>query len=383
MLPIDPGDDPGSSVSGRRPPESPGSAPDGMNRDRTETIVVPAPAVPGRPLRDILPPAAMPRGGTIIRPGAVAWRGLRVSQEAGYSSCETIERSLAAVVRNPGELPSLLAELAVTRLWVPLPVRRRPFTDGSAVLLPLIGYQGAEFVPCFTSVQRLTTWAERAEPRRAGDPRDVPVPHVVIRADGLAQRLPSGFGLALNPDNGPGLPLYPECVPFLARFGTRGQPGESGPLMDPLEPGDSELRIGHPPAEPTGLLAAARAALRPLPAVRQAARAWLAVPGQGEGLLFAVTVKDPASQLERTAVTEAIERAVTAAALRAPFPVYVVFPGEPVSPSLSVTAPRAPRSAGPIPLQSPPAPHASGRAHPFDPLDAWIAANTRPFYVSG
>jgi hypothetical protein len=379
MLPIDPGDDPGSSVSGRHPPESPGSAPDGTNRDRTETAVVPAPAIPESSLRDILPPQAMPHGGTIIRPGAVAWRGLRDTQEAGYSSCETIERSLGAVARNPGELAGLFAELAGTRLWVPLPVRRRPFTDGSAVRLPLISYQGAEFVPCFTSVQRLTSWAERTEPRRAGDPRELPVPHVVIRADGLAQRLPSGLGLALNPDSGPGLPLYPECVPFLARFGVPGQarpvPGD-WPLMDPLEPGETGLLIGHPPAEPTGLLAAARAQLRPLPAVRQAARAWLSVPGHGEGLLFAVTVRDPASDLERTAATEAIERAVADVPLRVPFPVHVIFPGEPASPGVSATG-----AGAPIPAQYPSARYAPRHRQPTDPVDAWIAANTRPFYV--
>jgi hypothetical protein len=314
------------------------------------------------PSRDILPPGAMPRGGTIIRPGAVAWRGLRDAGQAGYSSCETIERTLAAVVRNPGELPGLFPELAGTRLWVPLPARRRPFTDGCAVRLPLIGYQGDDFVPCFTSVQRLTSWAERTEQQRAGDPRAVQAPHVVIRADGLAQRLPAGLGLALNPDGGPGLPVYPECVPFLARFGALGQRGTAGgPLMEPLEPGGRGPWIGHPPAEPTGLLAAARAAFGPVRAVLRASRAWLAAAGQPEGLLFAITVGDPASELERTAAAEAIERAVAAVPLRVPFPVHVLFPGEP---------------AGQRPGQRPGLPEA-------DPVDAWIAANTRPFYVRG
>jgi len=336
MLPIDPSDDPGSALSGRRPPESPGSAPDGMNRDRTDSA-----AAPALSLRDILPPQAMPRGGTIIRPGAVAWRGMRDTQDAGYSSCETIERSLAAVVSNPSELPLLLAELAVTRLWLPLPVRRRPFTDGSAVRLPLIGYQDTDFVPCFTSVQRLTRWAHENEVQRAGDARVVP--HIVIRADGLARLLPTGLGLALNPDGAPGLPLYPECVPFLARFAIGWQA-----VLEPLETGDTGVRIGHPPGEPTGLLAEARAVLRPLRSVREAARAWLSVPGHGEGLVFAVSLRDPSSDLERAAAMDAIERAVAAVPLRVPFRVNVMFPGEP--------------------LPSP------------DPIDAWIAANTRPFY---
>jgi hypothetical protein len=153
------------------------------------------------------------------------------------------------------------------------------------------------------------------------------------------------------------LPVYPECVPFLARLGALAQPGAAGhdgagdgPLMEPVEPGDANLLIGHPPAEPTGLLAAARAALRTARAVRSAARAWLSIPGHGEGLLLAVTVADPASELDCTAAVEAIERAVAAVPLRVPFPVHVIFPG-------------------------------TGR--PADPVDAWIAANTRPFYVAG
>jgi hypothetical protein len=362
--------------------------PDGTNRDLTQTT-----ASPAQPLRDILPPQgmppspqAMPRGGTIIRPGAVAWRGMRDARDTGYGSCETIERTLATVLRNPGELSGLFAELAGTRLWVPL-VRRRPFTDGSAVRLPLIGYQGADFVPSFTSVQRLTSWAEHAGQQRAGDARTVP--HVTIRAEGLALRLPSGLGLALNPESGPGLPVYPECVPFLARFA--GTDDGDGPIMEPLEPGDSGLRIGHPPAEPIALLAAARAALRPLPVVRLAARAWLALPGRGEGLLFAVTVSDPASELDRTATVDAIEQAVAAVPLRVPFPVYVTFPGEPVSPGVPVagfpvtgfpvtgfpvTGPDPAVTVTPLPVRP------SLGAQPPDPLDAWIAANTRPFYVS-
>jgi hypothetical protein len=171
----------------------------------------------------------MPHGGTIIRPGAVAWGG--GMREAGdrYSSCEAIERTLAAVAANPAELPALLTELAATRLWVPLPAARRPFTDGTAVRLPLVSQQGTDFVPCFTSVLRLTAWADQADApeQRAGDVRAAPpvvvVPHIVVPAAGLAGRLPAGVGLALNPDGVPGMPLYPECVPHLAELAVNGR----------------------------------------------------------------------------------------------------------------------------------------------------------------
>jgi hypothetical protein len=283
----------------------------------------------------------MANGGTIIRPGAVAWGGTRDlgghQPRERYSSCETIERALAVVVENPAQLPGLLTELATTRLWVPLPDRGRPFTDGAAVRLPLVGYQNLEFVPCFTSVQRLTAWADLADAggRRAGDARTVP--HVVVPAAGLAGRLPAGVGLALNPGSAPGLPLYPECVPFLSSitepwFGTATVPGGL---------------IGHPPGEPTALLAGTRAALGALPAVRQAAAAWLAVPGAGAGLVIAVSLDDPADELAQSAAVDAIRRAAAAVPLRVPFPLDATFPGETPSP---------------------------------DAINDWIAGHTRPFY---
>src|SRR3984885_9536928 len=312
MLSIDPGDGPGS-------------------------------AVPLAALTDIVPPQAMANGGTIIRPGAVAWGGTRDGGVVGhqpqgrYSSCEAIERALAGVVADPAQLPGLLTELATTPLWLPLPERQRPFTDGAAVRLPLIRYPDVEFVPCFTSGPPLAPSAAPgdAAARRAGDARTVP--HLVVPAAGLAGRLPAGVGLALNPDSAPGLPLYPECVPFLASiaepwFGTATVPGGL---------------IGHPPGEPAALLAETRAALAALPAVRQAAAAWLAVPGEGAGLVIAVTVDDPASEPARAAAVDAVERAAAAVPLRVPFPVDVTFPGEP-----------------PVP----------------DAINDWMAGNTRPVY---
>ncbi|HVT71332.1 MAG TPA: SseB family protein, partial [Trebonia sp.] len=243
-----------------------------------------------------VPPQAIAYGGTIIRPGAVAWGGIRdaVDPDGGRAggrgpsepSCEAVERALAATLGNPGALPGLIGELAAVRLWVPLPVRGRRFTDGTAVRLPVIGYSGDDFVPCFTSVQRLTAWTEAdpgrtGEQRRAGDTRTAP--HIVLPATGLARRLPYGLGLAVNPDSVPGLPLYPECVSFLARL------AEPRPLAmeRAVDVAGVRFLIGHPPTEPAALLAEARAALAAQPAVREASRAWLSFPGGGEGLLIA------------------------------------------------------------------------------------------------
>jgi hypothetical protein len=358
MLPIDPGDGQGS-VTPARP---------------AQDIV---------PFRDRVPAQAMSRGGTIIRPGAVAWGGMRDSTDSGYSSCEAIERILAAVAADLGQLPGLLTELTTTQLWVPLPARHRPFTDGTAVRLPLIEAEGEDFVPCFTSVQRLTAWVDAADiPRaapseefelaesgrrwqRAGDARVVP--HLVVPAVGLARRLPSGLGLALNADGANGLPLYPESVSYLARLAPAETTAEAGRAAGTGGPGvraagttmadtptGAAVGVGHPPVEPRALLDETRAGLRELRFVRYASRAWLRVADTGEGLVISVALDDPGSEARRGAVIDALERACAAVPLRVPFPVDVTFPGEI------------------LPGRTSPSP---------DLIDEWISRNTRPFYT--
>jgi hypothetical protein len=93
------------------------------------------------------------------------------------------------------------------------------------------------------------------------------------------------------------------------------------------------------------LLGVVRDSLRSVAAVRQASRAWLSVPGHGEGLVISVTLGDPASSAAHQAVIEAIELA--AATVPHQFPIDVTFPGE---------------------------------GEP-DQVDEWIAATAEPFYI--
>jgi hypothetical protein len=421
MLSIDPGDSPGRLPGDQQ--SVPGEGVPGGGRDPADHEVVPASS-----LTDIVPPQAMPDGGTIIRPGAIAWGSTLRGEPGGrlpggrYSSCEAIERALAAVVADPARLPGLLTELAGTRLWIPLPDRRQPLTDGAAVRLPVVGYQGNDFVPCFTSVQRLSAWADQpgAAGQRAGDARDVrTVPHIVVPAVGLAGRLPAGLGLALNPDSAPGLPLYPECVPYLARLSVENGPhgrAYEEPAMEHLrlETG-TPLLIGHPPAEPSALLAEARTALRAVPPVSRASRAWLSVPGRGAGLVIAVALDDPTSEQARAAAADAIDSAATAAALRVPFALDVAFTGERVPGARAVEARATEALAAEARAVEARADEAQvvearveartvearvvearaddvgaadtrdlGARDPEaapDAIDDWIARNTRPFYV--
>jgi len=339
MLPIDPADAPGGGVTPAQP--LPSSA-------------------------DVLPAQAMANGGTLVRPGAVAWGGSKDAPDGAYSSCEVIEQVLAAAIKDPERMDDLLVELARARLWVPLPAGRRPVTDGSAVALPTVTYLGAEFVPCFTSIQRLATWAVSADEAGTGDGEDhaaggvngvsqyppgeyqfadverrwqragdAPViPHIVVPAAALARQLPGGIGLALNPGAEASVPIYPDGVAELAV--------DDGPLD-----AANLIRVGHPPAEPEALLREVSTGLHDLPAVRYASRAWLSVPGEGEGLIISVALDDPASEPVHEAVVGSIERAVAAVPLQAPFPIDVTFPGE---------------------------------SEP-DVVDDWVAHNTRPFYT--
>jgi hypothetical protein len=185
----------------------------------------------------------IPNGGTFVRPGVIAWDGVIATGAghqagAGYSSCEGVEQAITGAADDPGRLPDLIAELARARLWLPLPDGPKPVTDGSAVLLPVItwvsGTVGTDFVPAFTSVQRLAAWADprtmRSDPAsatgpvRSGDPawvRDIAtgtgmIRHVVVPFAGLAGRLPPGVGIAVNPGTRPGLRVCPDAIACLA-----------------------------------------------------------------------------------------------------------------------------------------------------------------------
>src|SRR5260370_8021726 len=137
------------------------------------------------------PGSAMSQGGSFIRPGAVGWgpwgrsthpaRGPQAARgprpDAVPATPAAIEHALGAAAKDPDRVTDLLDELSRGRLWLPLP-DDGPVTDGSAVLLPIVTYLGAEFVPAFTSARRLATWLGRtpAPPRPPPTPRPRPPP---------------------------------------------------------------------------------------------------------------------------------------------------------------------------------------------------------------
>jgi SseB protein C-terminal domain len=140
------------------------------------------------------------------------------------------------------------------------------------------------------------------------------------------------MGIALNPGAGASVPIYPEGVGYLAAAWA--------------ETDGAQVRVGRPPADPVSLLAEIRATLGTIPAVQEASRAWPSVPGEGEGLVISVTLRDPGSEVAHHQVIGAIEQAVGAVPEQG-FPIDVTFPGE---------------------------------GEP-DQLDEWIAAQAQPFYI--
>jgi hypothetical protein len=298
-------------------------------------------------MKPVTPTSAMSQGGTFVRPGALAWGqgDPGVTDPASLATSATIEDALAAAVKDPDRVTPLLDELSRGRLWLPLP-DARPVTDGSAVMLPTVTYLGAEFVPAFTSAERLVSWPGRAgtpvpapgegERLPSGDGPFADMPHIVVPAAELARRMPAGVGIALNPGAETSVPIYPEGVGYLAAalVVTDG----------------TQVRVGRPPADPVPLLSEVRTALGAVPAVRQASRAWLSVRGEGEGLVISVTLDDPGSETAHREVLSTIERAVERAGRDGTgqeFPIDVTFPGE---------------------------------GEP-DQVDAWISDHAEPFYI--
>jgi hypothetical protein len=271
--------------------------------------------------------------------------------DADRTSPAVIEHALASAVKDPDRVTDLLDELSRGRLWLPLP-EDRPVTDGSDVLLPTVTYLDAEFVPAFTSARRLASWLGRAGvagqaaspvsgqnqgdsdgPRvSSGDGPFATMPHIVVAAADLARQMPTGVGIALNPGAEASVPIYPEAVSYLAATLV---------ITD-----GTQVRVGRPPTDPVTLLNEVRTVLGSVPGALEASRAWLSVPGRGEGLVISVTLHDPAAESVRTEVLAAIERAVHAVPEQG-FPIDVTFPGE---------------------------------GEP-DQVDEWISAYAEPFYI--
>ena len=231
-----------------------------------------------------------------------------VMPRRAHAADVAVERAFAAATRDAGPIGDLLEALSRGRLWLPLADDGGPVTDGSAVNLPTVIYLGSEFVPAYTSADRLLS----ARPGPGQPP--AMVPHVVVPAAALARLLPAALGIALNPGGPQSVPVYPEGVAYLA----------AARSVDIAE----GITVGPPPAEPAELLAAIRFGLGQVQAAREAATAWLTVRFGRAGLVISVALDDPADAAAQRAVLDVVERAASAAPGQSFFPIDVTFPGE-------------------------------------------------------
>jgi hypothetical protein len=197
------------------------------------------------------PGSAMSQGGTFIRPGAVGWgyQGPAPRPSRAATTPAAIEHALAAAAKDPDRVTDLLDELSRGRLWLPLPDDERPVTDGSAVLLPTVTYLGAEFVPAFTSAERLTAWPS-GQVRRTGVPGPAACRTTPAGSQETARSPPCrtswsrpptwpggcrpAFGIALNPDARPACPSTPRAsVTWPRRVVHRRRSGPDRPAARP------------------------------------------------------------------------------------------------------------------------------------------------------
>ena len=293
MLSIDPGDDPGSFLPGDQPPVPAEGAPAGEDRQAGHAVILPRARsrtlCPCRRWR-----TAARSSGPGPSPGAA--RGT-----AG--SAAVIRRTALFLVRGdragPGRgrrEPRRSCPACSPSSPPPGCGSRCPTGSGRSPTGPRCGSRSSatratEFVPCFTSVQRLTAWADPADAatQRAGDARTVPHRRGAGRGPGRAaargRRARAQPRQRPRPAALPGVRAVPGQASRLSRAGARG----SGPGTDACCPGPAPVLIGHPPGEPTTLLAEARAV------ARRAARRprWppgrgCRVPGEGAGLVIAV-----------------------------------------------------------------------------------------------
>jgi hypothetical protein len=245
---------------------------------------------------------------------------------------DEVERALAAAIADATRIGDLLDSLREARLWLPLTADRALAGDDGAVTLPTVTYLGCEFIPAYSSQALLIELAGRCVPGLATAGPAGEVPHAVVGAADLARLLPPDVGIALNVGASQSVPVYPQGVAFLAAD---------------EQADERRVSVGPLPVRPDALLAAVRLELARVPQVREASAGWLSVQFAGEGLLFSVTLDDPADATARDDVVGALERAAAAARPQASYPIDVTFPGE-----------GAP-----------------------DHIDRWIATAARPFYV--
>ncbi|MUL43609.1 SseB family protein [Streptomonospora sp. PA3] len=104
---------------------------------------------------------------------------------------------------DPAPVSAFISALREGQVWVPLPQGSGTQDDGS-VALPTLELEGSPFIPAFTSEEQLGL-------------RSAELPYTVLATRDLAEAMPEGVGLALNPGNPASVPIYPDTIAVLAQ----------------------------------------------------------------------------------------------------------------------------------------------------------------------
>ena len=207
-----------------------------------------------------------------------------------------LEQVLSASLGDPGATPRVVEVLRRSQVWLPLP--GGPSRDGATLDLPTTELAGQPFVPVFSSEEQFRLIAGN-------------LPFAIAPVPELAEGMPLGVGIVINPEGAVGIPIPAAGVSELL------SPGPRGSVASRLG-----LRVPGAHEDPVEFLVAAIGELAATPVVLTARRALVQVEADQEKLFVGVELarSEPGDQ---QAATLALGRALGAVPL--PWEVGIVL----------------------------------------------------------
>jgi SseB protein C-terminal domain/SseB protein N-terminal domain len=201
-----------------------------------------------------------------------------------------LEQVLSASLGDPGATPRVVEVLRRSRVWLPLP--GGPTRDGVTLDLPTTELAGQPFVPVFSSEEQFRLIAGN-------------LPFAIAPVHELAEGMPLGVGIVINPEGAVGIPIPAAGVPELR------SPGAPGAGPRPSAASRLGLRVPGAHEDPVEFLVAAIGELAATPAVLTARRALVQVEADQEKLFVGVELARSEPE-DQQAATLALGRALGA-----------------------------------------------------------------------
>ncbi|WP_170061942.1 enhanced serine sensitivity protein SseB C-terminal domain-containing protein [Compostimonas suwonensis] len=224
-------------------------------------------------------------------------------EQSGGFPHNDLEGTLAAAYRGEVPVDDVIAALLDAPVWVPFGgdegLLTGDFDENDPPGLLILDHDGHEVVPVYTSVE---LFAASFPDRRAINPP---------AARDFLEQLPPPIGASVNAGQEISLVMPHHAVREALGLSPDlevGQPGESIPGVNPIEPG-TRIRVGEPPTEPAELVSTVAAALRAVPPAVSARRAWVQIGELPPVLLIEVELVENGED-DRRAVVEAINSAL-------------------------------------------------------------------------